>query len=97
LYSGGELTILQKAYGLFDLKNTATAVQIKTRYRQLIKEWHPDRWMHDPDKKQQADNMMRAINAAYDLIETAPLQNQPKPRTQPFKRQDPYEKCRGAL
>ena len=76
MYSQGELGTLKKAYDLFNIAYDAPAADIKRRYRALIKQWHPDRWTGDPDKKEQAGQMMRAINAAYDLIEHAPLQHQ---------------------
>ncbi|OHT13128.1 DNAj/HSP40 [Tritrichomonas foetus] len=44
-----------------------TVQQVKDAYRKVVRHWHPDRF-RDPEKKKEAERMMRYINAAYDVL-----------------------------
>jgi len=57
----------------------ASAVAIRTRYRELAQIHHPDKWPPDSSEQMAAAQRMREINAAFDLIEDAPLQYRPLP------------------
>lgn len=53
---------LQEALAVFALGERATLKQIKTRHRELVKQFHPDRGSAaDPAK-------IQAINAAYTIL-----------------------------
>jgi curved DNA-binding protein CbpA len=67
---------LRNAYSELDLEPTASAAQIKRRYRELVRAHHPDRWPAGSADEARAAERMRRVNAAYDLIENAPLQGQ---------------------
>ena len=55
---------IQIAVDLFDLGERATLQQIKARHRALVK-------AHHPDQSTQADpEIIRKINAAYELLRT---------------------------
>jgi hypothetical protein len=51
------------AYEILGLPNTATRAQIKVAYRQLVKQYHPDR---NPDIDSNAQ--IQLINEAYDIL-----------------------------
>lgn len=51
------------AYEILGLPNTATKAQIKVAYRQLVKQYHPDR---NPDGDTLAQ--IQLINQAYDIL-----------------------------
>lgn len=45
----------------------ATPAQIKDAYRNLARQWHPDRFI-DPIEKQAAEERFKQINAAYEYL-----------------------------
>lgn len=63
------------AYATIGVRPGASAQELKQRYKQLVKTWHPDRWANDPVNQAEATQKMRAINAAYaelHRVQTAP-------------------------
>jgi DnaJ-domain-containing protein 1 len=55
--------VTEDALHLLQLAYPYTAEQLKTRYRSLVKQHHPDR--HHHDHKEKAEVMMKQIIAAY--------------------------------
>lgn len=53
---------LVKAKTLLGLHDKATLSEIKTRYKHLMQQWHPDKHPNDPDT---AHTMSTQINEAY--------------------------------
>jgi hypothetical protein len=58
---------LRTAFATLGLDETAPIEAIRDAYRDLVKIWHPDRFPDDARVKARADDMMRAINVAYDI------------------------------
>ncbi|KAK8884451.1 hypothetical protein M9Y10_043561 [Tritrichomonas musculus] len=54
-------------YEILGIEKTATIVEIKTAYKKLVRQWHPDRY-GDPAKKKEAEAKMKKINQAYDIL-----------------------------
>lgn len=52
---------VDEAYSILGVDKTATEDQLKTKYKQLAKEYHPDINKNEPDK-------FKSINEAYQLI-----------------------------
>jgi len=59
---------LKHSYEIFQLGPDATPDQIKQVYRALVKKWHPDRFSHDPQLQQKAQEKFIEINEAYTLL-----------------------------
>ncbi len=59
------LTQEQKYYHILELPYGANFEQIKIAYRNLVKQYHPDRFENHPDKKAVAQEVTRQINEAY--------------------------------
>jgi DnaJ family protein C protein 3 len=55
-----------KALGLTKESNPST-YEIKEAYKKKVREWHPDRF-GDPEKKKNAETMMKNINRAFDIL-----------------------------
>lgn len=58
-------------YSILESKETDSLDTIKKNYRRLIKEHHPDRYMHQeqsPDFIQLANQKIKDIHQAYDII-----------------------------
>ena len=56
---------LMKAKTLLGLHDKATLPEIKTRYKHLMHQWHPDKHPDDPDT---ANAMSARINDAYRVV-----------------------------
>lgn len=59
-------------YDLLELSATASEDEIKSRYRDLVKKYHPDKVGHlGPEFKELAEKKFKEISAAYDRIRKA--------------------------
>jgi len=56
-----------EAYEILNLDITATFAQVKKRYRELVKKWHPDK--NKTSLKTEAEKKLVRINQAYERIE----------------------------
>lgn len=54
-------------YEILGIKSNATAAEIKSAYRTLIKQYHPDQYGDNP-LRELAEEKMREINGAYDQL-----------------------------
>src|ERR1700761_2053238 len=54
----------------FGLTRDATQPQIKDAYRVLAKVWHPDRFHNDDQLRAKAEEKLKEINSAYQLLTT---------------------------
>lgn len=58
---------------LFNVDQNIDLKQLKTTYRNLVKEWHPDKFQNDEGKLAEAENKSREIIDAYHfLVSIAP-------------------------
>lgn len=48
-----------------------TPDQIKVAYRDLVRVWHPDRFVHDKRLQQKAEEKLKEINDAYEQLQSA--------------------------
>ena len=70
---------LLAAYQTLDLPPRASPLAVRLRYRELAQIHHPDKWPNGSAEQVAATERMCEINAAYLLIEDAPLQHRPIP------------------
>jgi curved DNA-binding protein CbpA len=59
---------LQNYYKTLGVDILASPEEIKTAYRDLAKVWHPDRFAHDPRLQEKAQDKLREINEAYQIL-----------------------------
>ena len=62
------ITDLSKAYELLGVKPGVSSSELKAAHRDLAKVWHPDRFVHDPRLQEKAQEKLKEINEAYDLL-----------------------------
>ena len=74
-------TDLSKAYELLGVKPGVSIRELKAAHRDLAKVWHPDRFAHDPRLQEKAQEKLKEINEAYDLISSGKTPR-PAPTTQ---------------
>ena len=68
---------------ILGVDSSVTPEELKKAYRELVKEWHPDRLLHNPSLHKTAQQKLQEINEAYDQL-LAHLAN-PEPRPSPPK------------
>ncbi|HEX7333607.1 MAG TPA: J domain-containing protein [Pyrinomonadaceae bacterium] len=59
---------LSKAYDLLGVKPGVSNRELKAAHRDLAKVWHPDRFLHDPRLQEKAQEKLKEINEAYELL-----------------------------
>lgn len=72
------------AFRTLHLSPDATLKEVRHAYRTLVRSWHPDRYAHDPNLQQAAQERLKEINAAYHIAR----KNIASPRTEidsPFR------------
>jgi len=55
---------------LFNVENTIELADIKKTYRNLVKEWHPDKFQAGDEKAVEAEKKSRHIIEAYDFLKS---------------------------
>ena len=53
-------------YEVLGIPPTASPEQAREAYLALVKAWHPDRFATTPDRAAEAEERLKAVNAAYD-------------------------------
>ena len=59
---------LSKAYDLLGVKPGVSNRELKAAHRDLAKVWHPDRFLHDPRLQEKAQEKLKEINEAFELL-----------------------------
>ena len=79
-------TDLSKAYELLGVKPGVSIRELKAAHRDLAKVWHPDRFQHDPRLQEKAQEKLKEINEAYDLLSSGKV---PRPVSTPVSAKPP--------
>jgi curved DNA-binding protein CbpA len=61
------MSMKQNYYQILEVQPDASGDKIKEQYRFLVQAWHPDKFSK-ADQKARAEEKIKAINAAYDLL-----------------------------
>lgn len=59
-----------KCYEVLNISSNASPQEITQVYRDLVKVWNPERFMHDPALQEKAQNMLKTIDEAFDSLMT---------------------------
>ena len=54
---------------LFDLPDAFTEAQLRQAYHDLVQVWHPDKHSHNERLRKKADEKMKEINQAYEVLQ----------------------------
>jgi DnaJ domain len=77
---------------VFGLTRDATQAEIKDAYRVLAKVWHPDRFQGDERLRLKAEEKLKEINSAYQLLITTPAEDpHRRPSSPPPPPQEPRQ------
>ena len=55
---------------LLDLPDAFTEAQLKQAYHDLVQVWHPDKHSHNERLRKKADEKMKEINQAYEVLQS---------------------------
>ncbi len=61
---------IDRCYAILGVGYGASADELKFAYRDLVREWHPDKHQHDSRKQKQAEEKLKQINVAYERLKT---------------------------
>jgi len=59
---------IRESYRSLELEEDASPEAVKDAYRALVKVWHPDRFGDDEKLRRRADEKLKQINQAYELL-----------------------------
>jgi hypothetical protein len=59
---------LSRAWAILNLPPGSSEDAARSAYRELVKAWHPDRFQGDADRLDEAQEMLKEINWAYDFL-----------------------------
>lgn len=60
---------MKNLYKILEISQNATLNEIKRKYRELAKKYHPDKFSNTSDEeKKQAEDKFREINEAYSIL-----------------------------
>ncbi|MEA5578991.1 dynamin family protein [Anabaena sp. UHCC 0451] len=60
---------IARAYQVLGLQPTASFAEVKQAYKTLVKKWHPDLFMNQPQMQKQVQEKMRLVNEAYNILD----------------------------
>ena len=72
-----------EALAELELDSNASAADIKAAYRDLVKVWHPDRFVADDRMRPRAEARLQRINEAYRTLESGDFDPEPQPVASP--------------
>ena len=78
---------MSRAYELLGVKPGVSSRELKAAHRDLAKVWHPDRFLHDPRLQEKAQEKLKEINEAYELLSSG---RTPRPARTPPPERAPY-------
>ena len=85
-----------KAYELLGVKPGVSPRELKAAHRDLAKVWHPDRFGHDPRLQQKAQEKLKEINEAYELLISGKTPESMPPKSTPSGWQHSVPRTRSA-
>ncbi|MEA5515045.1 dynamin family protein [Nodularia sp. UHCC 0506] len=59
---------IARAYRILGLQPTASFSEVKKTYKTLVKKWHPDLFVNQPQMQKKAEGNMRLVNEAYNTL-----------------------------
>src|SRR5690349_536338 len=85
-----------EAFKTLGVASTATPPEIKKAHRDLAKLWHPDRFGTDPHLRHKAEETLKGINEAYQLLRSGATPRPTAPSSPPPRRTSPSSPLRHA-
>ena len=81
----------EEARGILGVDADASPERIKTTYRQMLKDWHPDLFAGDAERSLEGANRTRRIITAYRVLSGAPSSGlMPSGQSDPDPLEEPH-------
>lgn len=71
----------EKALAVLELQNSATPREIRSGYLDLVKVWHPDRFVNDPALQTKAHEKLKEVIEAYETLTSLSEDLTPSPQS----------------
>ena len=81
----------QEDLRLFELSETSSASEVKSKYKLLAKVWHPDRFQHDEELCKEASKKLAQINNAYQRLKQHVESGNSFTVEEEYEEAEPYE------
>jgi DnaJ-class molecular chaperone len=62
---------IRKCYEILELRPGYVEDDLKQAYKDLVQVWHPDRFAHNPRLREKAEDKLKQINTAYEVLDQA--------------------------
>ena len=77
---------IRRYFDILEIDRDATIDKAKQAYKDLVNIWHPDRFSNNPRLKQKAEDKLKEINEAYEMVKSVlsskkPLKPEKTPQT----------------
>jgi len=59
---------IEKCFEILELRPGASPEEIRAAYRDAVAVWHPDRFANNPRLKRKAEEKLKEINEAYEIL-----------------------------
>jgi hypothetical protein len=83
-----------EAFKVLGVSPDASEADIRCAYLDLVKVWHPDRFIGDARLRTKANAHLKLINAAYELLKQGQFARQPMPHRDSYPRPHNKERAR---
>jgi DnaJ-class molecular chaperone len=60
---------LERAYEILEIKKGSSEAEVQQAYKDMVAVWHPDRFAHSPRLRAKAEQRLKEINRAKEVLE----------------------------
>jgi len=86
---------IRQCFDVLELDSNASIDEAKQAYKDMVNIWHPDRFSNNPRLKQKAENKLKEINEAYEMMQSFLSTKQPlEPEKAPHGKYDSESEIR---
>lgn len=84
---------IRQCFDVLELDSNASIDEAKQAYKDMVNIWHPDRFSNNPRLKQKAEDKLKEINEAYEMMQSflsskKPLEPEKAPQAKAYSGAD---------
>ena len=77
---------IQQCFDVLEIGSNASIDEVKQAYKDMVNIWHPDRFTNNPRLKQKAEDKLKEINKAYEMMQPFLRTGKQHPDTVPYEK-----------